>query len=61
VLMAANAMTFFVEYEVVVLWSGLALWLAAMLWFARAAKSCAPPPPNLSHVEDRYDTQGSID
>jgi hypothetical protein len=61
VLMAANAMTFFVEYEVVVLWSGLALWLAAMLWFARAAKSCAPPPPNLSHVEDRYDTQGSVD
>ena len=60
ILVAASAKTFFVEWEITILWSALVSWgLTMLLAYGIGSKKARPLEVNL--LERKHDEQGSID
>jgi hypothetical protein len=60
ILIPVSARTFFVEWEMAILWAALVLW-GVMMLIVHLAKPRSPLPVIVDFLETKHDTQGSID
>lgn len=61
ILLESSITTFFVAYELVLLWSGLAGWLLLLLPYTRSERTKVRSPLVAPSMEKTYDSHGTLD